>query len=159
MTTNKRFSHKDEEIFDRGEHFAYAHSGFQAKKIIDELNELIKTNRELNNENKQFKRLQKENDKLKQEYNKLKHRHSLLHDVCIEAECDRDRYHKDVLSLEKENEQLKKQKEFISKARKNNKSFMQIVHYEILHEGSITLEKYNEISDFCYEQFRKEVSE
>ena len=52
-------------------------------------------------------RLEKENEELKQEYNKLMHRHSLLHDVCIEAECDRDRYHKDVLSLEKENEKLK----------------------------------------------------
>ena len=53
--------------------------------------------------------LNDENEKLKQSYAKLKHRHSLLHDVCIEAECDRDWYQKDVSSLEKENEQLKKE--------------------------------------------------
>lgn len=51
--------------------------------------------------------LLEENEQLKQAYQTLKHRHSLLHDVCIEAECDRDRYHKDVVSLEKEMEQLK----------------------------------------------------
>lgn len=51
--------------------------------------------------------LNDENKELKQSYTKLKHRHSLLHDVCIEAECDRDSYQKDVSSLEKENEQLK----------------------------------------------------
>jgi len=58
-----------------------------------------------------IKRLNKvtvENEQLKKEIDKLKHRHGLLHDVCIEAECDRDRYHKDVVYLEKENEQLKK---------------------------------------------------
>ena len=54
-------------------------------------------------------KLVEENEELKKEYSKLKHRHSLLHDVCVEAECDRDGYHKDVLSLEKENEQLKKE--------------------------------------------------
>lgn len=48
-----------------------------------------------------------ENEQLKQTYAQLKHRHSLLHDECIDAECDRDSYHKDVASLEKENEQLK----------------------------------------------------
>lgn len=57
--------------------------------------------------------LEKENEELKKEYNKLKHRHSLLHDVCIEAECDRDSYHKDVVSLEKENEQLKLQLDYL----------------------------------------------
>ena len=56
---------------------------------------------------KEIERLSEENDKLKQSYIQLKHRHSLLHDVCLDAECDRDGYHKDVLSLEKENEQLK----------------------------------------------------
>ena len=44
---------------------------------------------------------------LKEAYTQLKHRHSLLHDVCIDAECDRDSYRKDIASLEKENEQLK----------------------------------------------------
>ena len=51
--------------------------------------------------------LLKENEQLKQAYAQLKHRHSLLHDVCIDAECDRDSYRKDIASLEKENEQLK----------------------------------------------------
>ena len=59
--------------------------------------------------NKKYKEVVGENEQLKKEIDKLKHRHSLLHDVCIEAECDRDRYHKDVVSLEKENEQLKKE--------------------------------------------------
>lgn len=56
--TEKRFSQKDEddwEILDRNKHFAYAHSGYQAKKIIQELNELVETNRELYKENKQLK--------------------------------------------------------------------------------------------------------
>ena len=54
----KRFSQKDEddwEILDRNKHFAYAHSGYQAKKIIQELNELVETNRELYKENKRLK--------------------------------------------------------------------------------------------------------
>ena len=57
--TEKRFSQKDEddwEILDRGKHFAYAHSGYQAEKIIDELNELVNTNRELFKENEQLKK-------------------------------------------------------------------------------------------------------
>ena len=53
--------------------------------------------------------LLKENEQLKQAYTQLKHRHSLLHDVCIDAECDRDSYRKDIVSLEEENEQLKEQ--------------------------------------------------
>ena len=53
--------------------------------------------------------LLKENEELKQAYTQLKHRHSLLHDECIDAECDRDSYRKDIVSLEKENEQLKEQ--------------------------------------------------
>ena len=54
----KRFSQKNEddwEILDRTHHFAYAHSGYQASKIIDELNELVDTNRELYRENEQLK--------------------------------------------------------------------------------------------------------
>lgn len=61
----KRFSQKDEddwEILDRNKHFAYAHSGYQAKKIIQELNELVETNRELYKENKQLKQSIKEID-------------------------------------------------------------------------------------------------
>ena len=56
--TKKQFTQKDEddwEILDRGKHFAYAHSGYQAEKIIDELNELVNTNRKLFKENKQLK--------------------------------------------------------------------------------------------------------
>jgi len=52
--------------------------------------------------------LSEENEQLKQTYQTLKSRHSLLHDECLEAECDRDSLKKDVISLEKENEQLKK---------------------------------------------------
>ena len=58
----KRFTQKDEddwEILDRGKHFAYAHSGYQAEKIINELNELVDTNRELYKENKQLKAINK----------------------------------------------------------------------------------------------------
>ena len=55
--------------------------------------------------------LLKENEQLKKAYTQLKHRHSLLHDVCIDAECDRDSLKKDVESLEKENEQLKQSNE------------------------------------------------
>ena len=57
--TEKRFTQKDEddwEILDRNEHFAFAHSGYQAEKIIQELNELVETNRELYKENKQLKK-------------------------------------------------------------------------------------------------------
>ena len=52
-------------------------------------------------------KLSEENEQLKQEYQKLKHRHSLLHDVCLDTECERDSLKKDVESLEKDNEQLK----------------------------------------------------
>ena len=65
-----------------------------------------------------------ENEQLKQEYQKLKHRHSLLHDECIDAECDRDRYHNDVLSLEKENEQLKKENQRLRKQKNVLISYM-----------------------------------
>ena len=78
--TEKRFTQKDEdnwEILDRNKHFAYAHGGRQAEKIIQELNELVETNRELYKDNKQLKQglnddleligqLQKENEQLKQ---------------------------------------------------------------------------------------------
>lgn len=60
--------------------------------------------------------LEKENEELKQAYTQLKHRHSLLYDVCIDAECDRDSYCKDIASLEKENEQLKRQIAYHEKA-------------------------------------------
>lgn len=69
--------------------------------------------------------LRKENEKLKQVYQTLKHRHSLLHDECLEAECDRDSLKKDVISLEKENKQLKQElfeskKDYIIETYSNN---------------------------------------
>lgn len=70
--TGKRFTQKDEddwEILDRNKHFAYAHSGYQAEKIIQELNELVETNRVLYKENKKLK---KENEQLKQENKELR---------------------------------------------------------------------------------------
>lgn len=51
--------------------------------------------------------LNDENEQLKKEYLKLDHRHGLLHDECLDVECERDSLKKDVESLEKENEQLK----------------------------------------------------
>ena len=57
--TEKRFTQIDEddwEILDRNKHFAYAHSGYQAEKIIQELNELVETNRELYKENNELKK-------------------------------------------------------------------------------------------------------
>lgn len=70
-----------------------------ADVVATALNELLDENRQLKEENEQ----------LKQAYQTLKSRHSLLHDECLEAECDRDSLKKDVISLEKENEQLKKE--------------------------------------------------
>lgn len=49
-------------------------------------------------------KLSEEYEQCKQAYQTLKHRHSLLHDVCLDAECDRDSLKKDIISLEKENE-------------------------------------------------------
>ena len=63
----KRFTQKDEddwEILDSGTHFAYAHSSYQAEKIITELNELVDKNRELFKENEQLK--QQLNEAVKQ---------------------------------------------------------------------------------------------
>lgn len=68
--TEKRFTQKDEddwEILDRNKHFAYAH-GFQAEKIIQELNELVETNRELYKENKELKYHLNKTEKELQEY-------------------------------------------------------------------------------------------
>lgn len=93
---------------------------------------------------KEIERLSEENDKLKQSYIQLEHRHSLLHDVCLDAECDRDGYHKDVLSLEKENEQLKfKLEEVKSDEKQLEISFMEFkmklieklqIHYDYATE-------------------------
>lgn len=84
MTENERFTWKT------------VH-GWQTPAFLEVMNGLDKKNQQLKEENEQ----------LKQAYQTLKHRHSLLHDVCIEAECDRDSLKKDVISLEKENDKLK----------------------------------------------------
>ena len=56
--TKKRFTHNEDdwEILDRNKHFAYAHSAYQAEKIIQELNELVETNRELYQKNELLKK-------------------------------------------------------------------------------------------------------
>lgn len=82
MTENERFTWKT------------VH-GWQTPAFLEVMNGLDKKNQQL----------KEENEELKQAYQTLKHRHSLLHDICIEAECDRDSLKKDVISLEKENEQ------------------------------------------------------
>lgn len=93
--TGKRFTQKDEddwEILDRSKHFAYAHSGYQAEKIIQELNELVETNRELYKDNKQLKQglnddleligqLQEENEELKQYNTELINKINFLEQV------------------------------------------------------------------------------
>lgn len=91
--TKKRFTQKDEddwEILDRNKHFAYANSGYQAEKIIQELNELVETNRELYKDNKQLKQglnddleligqLQKENEQLKNKIDVLEDDNETYH--------------------------------------------------------------------------------
>ena len=78
----KRFSQKDEddwEIFENGEHFAYAHSGYQAKKIIERLNELydrldchiLLTDQERQKVSNFIKGIEKENEQLKYENERL----------------------------------------------------------------------------------------
>ena len=92
----KRFTQKDEddwEILDRNKHFAYAHSGYQAEKIIQELNELVETNRELYKDNKQLK---KEIEIIDEENENLKN-------------ITFDKQRKTIIDLTKENEQLKQQ--------------------------------------------------
>ena len=97
---NKRFKlyeHKDNDyILDNpNEHLDFIEmlgDALTSEEIVNLLNEL-----------------HEENEQLKQAYVKLKHYHSNLHDECIELEWDKDRYYKDVLTLEQENEQLKKE--------------------------------------------------
>ena len=48
--TAKRFSYKLDEIFDEGNHFAYALSKENAEDIVELLNELNKEKRKLKNE-------------------------------------------------------------------------------------------------------------
>lgn len=99
------------------------------RKLQEENEQLNEKNQKLNEEvcilhidlckTKSYEQLEKDNKRLKQAYAQLKHRHSLLHDVCIDAECDRDSYRKDIISLEKENEQLQKE----------NKRLKELVEY------------------------------
>ena len=83
-------------------------------KLLEELNDendvhkqQLKTKYIVNKQYEELQKVKEENEQLKQEYLKLKHRHSLLHDECLDAECEKDSLKKDVESLEKENEQLK----------------------------------------------------
>ena len=92
-------------------------STISVEDVVDLLNEQHETIQRLNRNIDELlsvnveKELFEENEQLKKAYTQLKHRHSLLHDVCIDAECDRDSYRKDIASLEKENEQLKQSNE------------------------------------------------
>ena len=76
--TEKRFTQKDEddwEILDRNKHFAYAHSGYQAKKIIERLNELsdkldchiLLTDQERQKASNFINGIEKENEQLKKQ--------------------------------------------------------------------------------------------
>ena len=129
--TEKRFTHKEDdwEILDRNKHFAYAHSSYQAEKIIQELNELVETNRELYQENKQ----------LKAHYNSLSHNNGLLHDECINK----------IDALKKENEQLKQ---------RNNRQAKQLDRLYNLIEEKDWRTLTDILDDFkrCEEQLHKE---
>jgi cell division protein FtsB len=92
MTENKRFILKENGVIDDTQLNILLDGGEDKEDMVNLLNAL-----------------NDENEQLKQSYTKLKHRHSLLHDECLDAECDRDSYQKDVSSLEKENEQLKEE--------------------------------------------------
>ena len=74
----KRFTQKDEddwEIFENGEHFAFAHSGYNAKKIIETLNVLsdkldchiLLTDQERQKASNFIKGIEKENEQLKKD--------------------------------------------------------------------------------------------
>ena len=117
--TEKRFITNDPYGYSR---IFYDGSRLDNKKVCKKLNTLAEENEKLKSDNKdyikrysesfdEYKKNKNEHEQLKQAYAQLKHRHSLLHDECIDAECDRDSYHKDVASLEKENEQLKQREE------------------------------------------------
>lgn len=88
---NKRFKNVEEKL-DWGtiQYFTYNDEKITDDDIENLVNQLLE-----------------QNEQLKQEYQKLKHRHSLLHDECLDIECERNSLKKDVESLEKENEQLK----------------------------------------------------
>ena len=75
MTIEKRFTHKEDEILEDNKHFAYAHSGYNAQKIIERLNELydkldchiLLTDQERQKVRNFIKGLEKENEQLKQQ--------------------------------------------------------------------------------------------
>ena len=120
--TGKRFTQKDEddwEILDQNKHFAYAHSGHQAEKIIQELNELVETNRELYKDNKQLKQglnddleligqLQEENEKLKQSYKEFEDECQSTFNAMNRTQ---NHLYRKNFKLKEENEQLKQFKE------------------------------------------------
>ena len=95
IVTEKRFGMYQNTLYDDGNIL----NPFNAMKL-------------LNSFDKENTKLKEENKELKRSYTQLRHRHSLLHDVCLDAECERDSLKKDVESLEKENEQLKHRVEF-----------------------------------------------
>ena len=111
-------SEENEQLKSEIEKLSYANEDLLEEKRIwkqmsDEYTKLSDENEQLKQNlrmvEKRADKVYEENEQLKQSYIQLKHRHSLLHDECLDAECDRDGYHKDVLSLEKENEELKKE--------------------------------------------------
>ena len=111
FTITQDFEEHHRQIRDNGHIIMGCFLEPQAEPIVNLLNELHEENKKLLRKNgameEEIECLSEENEQLKQAYSQLKHRHSLLHDVCIDAECDRDSYRKDIASLEKENEQLK----------------------------------------------------
>lgn len=110
---NKRLGYFEDE--EKGEILQNNH-----EKTVDRLNEL----RELNIE------LKRNNKELRKAYDKLRHRHSLLHDECLDAECERDSLKKDVNSLENENEQLKSEIEKLSKFENNGEHIRLSINIE-----------------------------
>ena len=102
--TNKRFMLDDAgELIDLNNH-KFINYGEECCNLLNEQHETIQRLKqnvdELLSVNVE-KELLEENEQLKKAYTQLKHRHSLLHDVCLDAECDRDSYRKDIVSLEK----------------------------------------------------------
>lgn len=88
----ERFTNDGKLIMQNGEVWTVAHTRIDADVIAESLNILIK-----------------KNEQLEREYNKLKHRHSLLHDECLTVEHAKEGLENDIISLKKENEQLKQE--------------------------------------------------
>ena len=98
----ERFTNDGKLIMQNGEVWTVAHTRIDADVIAESLNILIK-----------------KNEQLEREYNKLKHRHSLLHDECLTVEHAKEGLENDIISLEKENFELKSIKRFAEKNRIN----------------------------------------